>query len=151
MEQRSPPCCGSVGANLTGGLLGSRAAVRLMRQQPRAPRPAYHIFNLGFSGWGALLAHRGHAQEQQDGAHRADGRASAGAARCRCVSFSFSISCSLCYMCLRRGANHASPSAFFCPCSQVTEEHHGELIRRSTYSPFLPAGYAHVRRCRPWR
>ena len=46
----------SAGANLTGSLLGSRAAVRLMRRQPRAPAPAYHIFNLGFSGWGARFS-----------------------------------------------------------------------------------------------
>ena len=27
-----------------------------MRRQPRTPRPAYHIFNLGFSGWGARFS-----------------------------------------------------------------------------------------------
>ena len=32
-----------------GSLLGSREAVRIMRQQPAQPQPAYHIFNLGFS------------------------------------------------------------------------------------------------------
>ena len=46
----------SSGANLTGSLLGSRAAVRLMRTQPLASHPTYHIFNLGFSGWGARFS-----------------------------------------------------------------------------------------------
>ena len=50
------PSARRAGANLTGSLLGSRAAVRLMRAQPAAPRPAYHIFNMGFSGWGARLS-----------------------------------------------------------------------------------------------
>ena len=41
---------------MTGSLLGSRAALRVMRQQPQHPHPAYHIFNLGFSGWGAKVS-----------------------------------------------------------------------------------------------
>lgn len=32
-----------------GSLLGSREAIRLMREQPAQPKPNYHIFNLGFS------------------------------------------------------------------------------------------------------
>ncbi len=54
--QHRQPGTRRAGANLTGSLLGSRAAVRLMRAQPAAPRPAYHIFNLGFSGWGARFS-----------------------------------------------------------------------------------------------
>ncbi|KAI7836103.1 hypothetical protein COHA_010005 [Chlorella ohadii] len=44
-----------VGTNVIGSLLGSQQAVRLMRQQPAAAEPAYHIFNCGFSKWGAKL------------------------------------------------------------------------------------------------
>lgn len=33
----------------------SQQAVRLMRQQPAAAEPAYHIFNCGFSKWGAKV------------------------------------------------------------------------------------------------
>ena len=33
----------------------SQQAVRLMRQQPAAGEPAYHIFNCGFSKWGAKV------------------------------------------------------------------------------------------------
>ena len=32
-----------------GSLLGSREAIRIMREQPAQPQPSYHIFNLGFS------------------------------------------------------------------------------------------------------
>ncbi len=46
----------AVGANVLGSLLGSRAAVRLMRAQTRQPQPCYHIFNLGFSSWGAAFS-----------------------------------------------------------------------------------------------
>ena len=48
--------CTCAGSNVAGSLLGCREAVRLMRQQPPHPRPAYHIFNLGFSRWGASLS-----------------------------------------------------------------------------------------------
>ncbi|PRW58142.1 hypothetical protein C2E21_2861 [Chlorella sorokiniana] len=44
-----------VGTNVLGSLLGSQQAVRLMRQQPAAAEPVYHIFNYGFSKWGAKL------------------------------------------------------------------------------------------------
>ena len=44
------------GSNVAGSLLGSREALRLMQQQPAARRPAYHIFSLGFSRWGAGLS-----------------------------------------------------------------------------------------------
>ena len=40
---------------MVGSLLGSRAAVRLMLAQPLAPEPVYHIFNCGFSKWGAKV------------------------------------------------------------------------------------------------
>eukprot|EP00955_Chlamydomonas_euryale_P110307 365990-Chlamydomonas_euryale.AAC.37 len=46
----------AVGANVLGSLFGSRAAIRLMRSQPAAPGPAYHVFNLGFSSWGASFS-----------------------------------------------------------------------------------------------
>ena len=50
----------AVGTNVLGSLLGCREAVRLMREQPPGAdgRPRYHIFNLGFSGWGAKVRRR---------------------------------------------------------------------------------------------
>ncbi|KAI8469485.1 MAG: NAD(P)-binding protein [Monoraphidium minutum] len=42
-----------VGSNVVGSLLGSRESVRLMLKQPAAERPVYHVFNCGFSKWGA--------------------------------------------------------------------------------------------------
>lgn len=45
-----------VGVNVLGSLLGSREAIRLMRSQPPSPQPCYHIFNLGFSSWGASFS-----------------------------------------------------------------------------------------------
>lgn len=33
-----------------------REAIRVMRRQPPAARPAYHIYNLGFSAWGRKLS-----------------------------------------------------------------------------------------------
>ena len=42
-----------MGSNVLGSLLGSREAVRIMRRQPPADEPAYHLWNLGFSPWGA--------------------------------------------------------------------------------------------------
>lgn len=39
--------------NLTGAMLGCAEAIRLMHQQEKHPRPRYHIFNLGFSNFGA--------------------------------------------------------------------------------------------------
>jgi NAD(P)-dependent dehydrogenase (short-subunit alcohol dehydrogenase family) len=39
--------------NLTGALLGSAEAIRLMRKQGEPSSPRYHIFNLGFSSFGA--------------------------------------------------------------------------------------------------
>ncbi len=41
---------------MAGSLLGCREAIRLMRQQPEQARPVYHIFNLGFSRWGASFS-----------------------------------------------------------------------------------------------
>ncbi|CAK0786827.1 hypothetical protein CVIRNUC_010041 [Coccomyxa viridis] len=46
----------AVGSNVMGSLLGSREAIRLMRQQPAHPKTVYHIFNLGFSRWGASFS-----------------------------------------------------------------------------------------------
>lgn len=47
----------AVGSNVLGSLLGSRAAVGLMRRQPKPTEgPEYHIFNLGFSSWGAAFS-----------------------------------------------------------------------------------------------
>ncbi|CAI7771552.1 unnamed protein product [Closterium sp. NIES-54] len=49
----------AVSTNVLGSLLGCREAIRVMRQQadgtqsPATPR--YHIFNLGFSRWGAAF------------------------------------------------------------------------------------------------
>ena len=45
-----------VGTNVLGSLLGSREAVRVMRRQPAAATPRYHIFNAGFSAWGAAFS-----------------------------------------------------------------------------------------------
>ena len=39
-----------------GSLLGSREAIRLMRQQPPHPKPVYHIFNMGFSRYNKSAA-----------------------------------------------------------------------------------------------
>ena len=33
-----------------------REAIRIMRSQPAAAKPVYHIFNMGFSSWGAKVA-----------------------------------------------------------------------------------------------
>lgn len=46
-----------VGTNVVGSLLGCRQAVALMREQPGAggPEPRYHIYNFGFSPWGAKV------------------------------------------------------------------------------------------------
>lgn len=46
-----------VGTNVTGSLLGCQQALRLMRAQPagEAGQPCYHIFNFGFSKWGAKV------------------------------------------------------------------------------------------------
>lgn len=41
------------GTNVIGSLLCCREAVRVMRAQPGSPVPIYHIFNMGFSRWGA--------------------------------------------------------------------------------------------------
>ncbi|KAG1666358.1 hypothetical protein FOA52_007896 [Chlamydomonas sp. UWO 241] len=46
----------AVGANVLGSLLGSRAAVRVMRAQAPNTQPLYHVFNLGFTSWGASLS-----------------------------------------------------------------------------------------------
>ncbi|CAL8465249.1 g4784 [Coccomyxa elongata] len=45
-----------VGSNVAGSLLGCREAIRIMRQQAQQPQPVYHIFNLGFSRWGASFS-----------------------------------------------------------------------------------------------
>jgi NAD(P)-dependent dehydrogenase (short-subunit alcohol dehydrogenase family) len=50
-----------VGANVLGSLLCCRAAVQLMRQQHERDQQQqqgarYHIFNCGFSKWGASLS-----------------------------------------------------------------------------------------------
>ncbi|CAD7695532.1 unnamed protein product [Ostreobium quekettii] len=42
-----------VGANVLGSLFGCREALRLMRDQPGGP---FHIFNMGFSRWGASFS-----------------------------------------------------------------------------------------------
>ena len=46
---RSSSGSGLTGSNVMGSLLGSREAIRCMREQPAQPTPGYHIFNLGFS------------------------------------------------------------------------------------------------------
>lgn len=46
----------AVGSNVVGSLLGCREAIRLMRQQAPSLTPAYHVFNLGFSSWGASFS-----------------------------------------------------------------------------------------------
>ena len=53
-----------VGTNVLGSLLGSQAALRLMLRQPVAAGPSgagpsYHIFNTGFSRWGAKVGWHG--------------------------------------------------------------------------------------------
>lgn len=47
-----------VGSNVVGSLLGTQQAIRLMREQPAAEQPAYHIFNFGFSAFGAKVGVR---------------------------------------------------------------------------------------------
>jgi NAD(P)-dependent dehydrogenase (short-subunit alcohol dehydrogenase family) len=44
-----------VGTNVAGSLLGTQQAIRLMRRQPAAEQPVYHVFNLGFSRYGAKV------------------------------------------------------------------------------------------------
>lgn len=48
-----------VGTNVVGSLLGSREAIRIMREQAGVEgggqQPRYHIFNLGFSTFGAQV------------------------------------------------------------------------------------------------
>lgn len=39
--------------NVLGSLLCCREAIRIMSQQPPCDAPIYHIFNMGFSRWGA--------------------------------------------------------------------------------------------------
>ncbi|CAM6090616.1 unnamed protein product [Calypogeia fissa] len=39
--------------NVVGSLLCCREAIRLMREQGSSSQPMYHIFNMGFSQWGA--------------------------------------------------------------------------------------------------
>jgi len=47
----------AVGTNVLGSLLCCREAIRVMRRQPGlGGRPAYHIFNLGFSDWGRRMS-----------------------------------------------------------------------------------------------
>lgn len=41
------------GTNVIGSLLCCREAIRIMRDQPASVVPSYHIFNMGFSQWGA--------------------------------------------------------------------------------------------------
>lgn len=41
------------GTNVVGSLLCCREAIRLMRLQDTSSKPIYHIFNMGFSRWGA--------------------------------------------------------------------------------------------------
>lgn len=41
------------GTNVLGSLLCCREAIRLMRLQEPSPTAIYHIFNMGFSRWGA--------------------------------------------------------------------------------------------------
>ena len=40
---------------LTVTLRDRREAIRIMRTQPAAAKPVYHIFNMGFSSWGAKV------------------------------------------------------------------------------------------------
>jgi hypothetical protein len=42
-----------VGTNVVGSLLCAREAIRIMRAQPPAPAPIYHVLQFGFSRWGA--------------------------------------------------------------------------------------------------
>lgn len=53
-----------VGTNVTGSLLGCQQAIRLMQAQPAAAggEPVHHIFNFGFSKWGAKVGRLGWAQ-----------------------------------------------------------------------------------------
>eukprot|EP00193_Tetraselmis_chui_P006951 CAMPEP_0177764678 /NCGR_PEP_ID=MMETSP0491_2-20121128/7538_1 /TAXON_ID=63592 /ORGANISM="Tetraselmis chuii, Strain PLY429" /LENGTH=327 /DNA_ID=CAMNT_0019280879 /DNA_START=291 /DNA_END=1274 /DNA_ORIENTATION=- len=44
------------GTNVIGSMLCCRAAVRLMKAQPQAASPIYHIYNCGFSSWGASFS-----------------------------------------------------------------------------------------------
>ena len=39
--------------NVLGSLLCCREAIHIMKQQPSSELPIYHIFNMGFSRWGA--------------------------------------------------------------------------------------------------
>jgi NAD(P)-dependent dehydrogenase (short-subunit alcohol dehydrogenase family) len=39
--------------NVLGSLLCCREAIDIMRRQPSSETPIYHIFNMGFSRWGA--------------------------------------------------------------------------------------------------
>lgn len=45
-----------VGSNVLGSLYGCRAAIKVMREQPQFAPPRYHIFNMGFSSWGASFS-----------------------------------------------------------------------------------------------
>ena len=44
--------------NLTGAILCCQKAVRVMRRQPKGSdsAPAYHVYNFGFSRWGASFS-----------------------------------------------------------------------------------------------
>jgi len=46
----------AAGTNMTGTMLCCREAARLMRSQPPSPTPVYHIYNCGFSAWGASFS-----------------------------------------------------------------------------------------------
>ncbi|KAK3238257.1 chlorophyll(ide) b reductase, variant 2 [Cymbomonas tetramitiformis] len=42
--------------NVLGSMLGCREAILTMRAQADSPVPVYHVFNFGFSAWGALFS-----------------------------------------------------------------------------------------------
>lgn len=44
------------GTNVLGSMLGCREAILAMRSQADSPVPVYHVFNFGFSAWGALFS-----------------------------------------------------------------------------------------------
>jgi len=44
------------GTNVTGSMLCCREAIRLMKSQPESAVPVYHIYNCGFSSWGASFS-----------------------------------------------------------------------------------------------
>jgi hypothetical protein len=68
VQDRVPckPAVQVVGTNVLGSLLGSREAIRVMRRQPPSKQPIYHVFNCGFSAWGAKVTCGPAAAVQRD-------------------------------------------------------------------------------------